>query len=277
MERDLLQELVLGFLVLRDFVALRIASMVVHEAMMDTALDLWDMDEPLTFNQARALARLTKLHKFKLAPARCLCAAAKAVERVDFGAMVTDTGVASQDLLGLGLGRSWRLTGLRLRGEVSVGEFKQLLGDSFSATTITKLRCDITDERGDEEEDEDERLDLSSVSHLSLLTHLELHGYVSGDGCSLQNFTNLQHLDLEESMVSCSPIFLQSLTQLRHLNLSNTQVSGRPHFLRNLTQLQQLGLGSTQVSCSLSLIQSLTQLQRLDLTDTQVFRDAAFR
>ena len=39
MESDL-QELVLGFLALCDLVAVRIASMVVHEAMMDTALDL---------------------------------------------------------------------------------------------------------------------------------------------------------------------------------------------------------------------------------------------
>ena len=41
-----------------------------------------------------------------------------------------------------------------------------------------------------------ERLDLSSVSHLALLTHLELNGNVSGDGSSLQNLTQLQHLDL---------------------------------------------------------------------------------
>ena len=37
--------------------------MGVHEAMMDTALDLWDMDECLTVDQARALARLTKLRQ----------------------------------------------------------------------------------------------------------------------------------------------------------------------------------------------------------------------
>ena len=77
MESDL-QEMVLGCLALRDFVAVRIASMAVHEAMMDTALDLWDMNEPLAIDQARALARVTKLHKFKLVPARCSCAARRA-------------------------------------------------------------------------------------------------------------------------------------------------------------------------------------------------------
>ena len=100
MESDL-QELVLGFLALRDLVAVRIASMVVHEAMMDTALDLWDMSEFLTsVEQARALtsARLTKLHRFKLVPARCLCSAADALAHLDLGATISGA-MPSQELL----------------------------------------------------------------------------------------------------------------------------------------------------------------------------------
>ena len=201
MQSDL-KELVLGCLRSHDLVAVRIASMVVHEAMMDTALDLWDMDGSLACGQARALARLTKLHKFKLVPARCLCAAANALAHFDLGATVSDLGVAGQEMMGLGLGRSWRLTGLKLRGEVPAGEFGLLIRDFISATVITKLHCYIMGERENEEEEEeeeehvDERLDLSSVSHLALLTHLELNGNVSGDGSSLQNLTQLQHLDL---------------------------------------------------------------------------------
>ena len=71
MESDL-RELVLGFLRSLDLVAVRIASMVVHEAMMDTALDFWDMGQYLLVDQARALARLNKLRKFKLVPALLL-------------------------------------------------------------------------------------------------------------------------------------------------------------------------------------------------------------
>ena len=36
-----LKEMVLGFFAMHDYVAIRIASMVLHEALMDTALDFW--------------------------------------------------------------------------------------------------------------------------------------------------------------------------------------------------------------------------------------------
>ena len=73
------------------------------------------------------------------------------------------------------------------------------------------------DERENEDEDEDdapELLDLSTVSHLSLLTHLQLVGKVSGDCSSLQNLTQLQHLCLGSTQESGSLSFLQNLTQL---------------------------------------------------------------
>ena len=93
-----------------------------------------------------------------------------------------------------------------MRGGVTAGDFRLLLGGSISATTITKLSCHFIrsaarrrllrhaarrlaglrsllqveeeDEDEDEEEDEaeDEPLELSSISHLALLTHLELSG-----------------------------------------------------------------------------------------------------
>ena len=127
-----------------------------HEAMMDMVVDLWDMDERVTVDQARALTRLTKLHKFKLVPARCLCAAANVLAQLDLGAAISGARVASQELMGLGLGRSWRLTGLVLGEGVPAGEFRLLLDNSISATVITKLGCHIMGGREDEEEEEEE-------------------------------------------------------------------------------------------------------------------------
>ena len=123
MESDL-RELVLGFLRSRDLVAVRIASMGAHEAMMDTALDLWDIGERVTVDQARALARLTKLRKFKLVPARCSCTAANALSRLHLGATVSHA-VPSQDLLGLGLGRPTRSgAGLGARPGLGLGHLR---------------------------------------------------------------------------------------------------------------------------------------------------------
>ena len=243
---------------------------------MDTALDLWDIGEHVTVDQARALARLTKLRKFKLVPARCLCAAANALAHLDLGATISGAGVASHELLGLGLRRSWRLTGLRIRAGAPVGpgEFRLLLGDSISATVITKLGCSISatpwQEREAGQEDEEEPLDLSCVSQLALLTHLELYGNVSGDLSALQNLTQLQDLNLSNTQVSGSLSFLQNLTQLQGLSLSNTQVSGSLSFLQSLTQLQHLDLNNTQVSGSVTSLPQLTDLAYLFVGGTQI-------
>ena len=128
------------------------------------------------------------------------------------------------------------------------------------------------DERENEDEDEDEApelLELSTVSHLSLLTHLLLDGNVSGDCSSLLNLTQLQYLNLGNTQVSGSLSFLQNLTQLQVLYLS-PQVSGSLSFLQNLTHLQRLDCHRTKVSGSVTSLPRLTGLRILDVRGTQV-------
>ena len=109
----------------------------------------------------------------------------------------------------LGRGRfdheSWRLTGLGLR--VKVEEFRVLI-DWVSAGSLAKLKgaIDISpepyylEEEGEEDNDL-ETFDLSTMSRFRLLSHLSLDGKVSGDASSLQNLTQLQHLELTNTLV----------------------------------------------------------------------------
>ena len=285
MQSDL-KELVLSFFAMHEYVAIRTASLVLHEALMDTALDLWDMNESVCFDQLKALAWLTKVCKFKMVPARCACAAASALACLDLGAMMTET-VQSHELLGLGLGRPWRLKGIQLAGRIRAEELTNirakevtiLLEDFISSGSLAKLSAYVQNEEEGGEEEEDEQgnpLNLSAISHFRLLTHLCLCGNVAGDASSLQNLIQLQHLDVVNTQVSGSLSFLQNLTQLQRLNLAVTQVSGSLSFLQNLTQLQSLDLNNTQVSGSLSFLENLTLLQSLDLRNTQVSGSLSF-
>ena len=276
MQSDL-KELVLSFFAMHEYVAIRTASLVLHEALMDTALDLWDMNESVCFDQLKALAWLTKVRKFKMMPARCACAAASALACLDLGAMMTET-VQSHELLGLGLGRPWRLKGIQLEN-IRAKELTILLEDFISAGSLAKLSAYIHNEEEGGEEEEDEQgnpLNLSAISHFRLLTHLCLCGNVAGDASSLQNLIQLQHLDVVNTQVSGSLSLLQNLTQLKELHLYDTQMSGSLSFLQNLTQLKDLNLSHTQVSGSLSFIQNLAQLKDLCLDSTQVSDSLSF-
>merc|ERR1712185_515208 len=143
----------------------------------------------------------------------------------------------------MGVGRSWRLTGLDLHEfGVTLEQWRQLLRGLNLADTLTQLRLNF---------ESSSPVDVSST-----------------DPPILSTLTKLTHLKLFK--VSGSLSFLQTL------NLSNTQVSGSLSFLQNLTQLQNLRLSYTQVSGSLSLLQNLTQLQHLDLSSTQVSGSLSF-
>ena len=281
MQSDL-KELVLSFFAMHEYVAIRTASLVLHEALMDTALDLWDMNESVCFDQLKALAWLTKVRKFKMVPARCACAAASALACLDLGAMMTETAQSHElehELLGLGLGRPWRLKGIHLAGRIRAKELTILLEDFISAGSLAKLSAYIHNEEEGGEEEEDEQgnpLNLSAISHFRLLTHLCLCGNVAGDASSLQNLIQLQHLDVVNTQVSGSLSLLQNLTQLKELHLYDTQMSGSLSFLQNLTQLKDLNLNNTEVSGSLSFLQNLTQLQYLHLSGTQVSSSLSF-
>ena len=157
----------------------------------------------------------------------------------------------------------------------------RVLIDWVSAGSLAKLDCAIVNspERyylevellGEEgEEDNDlETFDLSTMSRFRLLSHLSLDGKASGDASSLQNLTQLQHLNLNNTQVGGSLSDLRNLTQLRYLTLTNIGLSGTLD-LRDLTQLRYLTLGDIEASGTLSDLQNLTQLRRLILSDIVV-------
>ena len=235
------------------------------------------MSRVLYFDQVRALARLTQVHKFKMVPARCSSAAASVLACLDLGSTMTET-VQSHELLGLGLGRSWRLKGIHL-GDLRAEGLTIFLEDFISAGSLAKLSVYLPREEAgweEEEDNEENPLNLSAISQFRLLTHLCLCGNVAGDASSLQNLIQLQHLDVVNTQVSGSLSLLQNLTQLKELHLYDTQMSGSLSFLQNLTQLKDLNLNNTEVSGSLSFLQNLTQLQYLHLSGTQVSSSLSF-
>ena len=75
----------LEHLEISDLVHVRIAAKIAHEDMLDTPLDLWDLQIHLDADELRALAPATVIRKFKQLPAqRCSCASANAFARLDF-------------------------------------------------------------------------------------------------------------------------------------------------------------------------------------------------
>ena len=294
-EKDLLEEMLVPFLESSDLVALRTASMVVHEVMMCTVLDFWNENLVLSLDQFQALARLTEIRKFKVVSYRCECPAARALAQLDLGATISGAGNGSEELPGLGFGRQWHITGLKLdRAGILPDEFKSMLRDNISPDIITKLDCQLRAcIRADQEDQEDNDdavwgddvevgFDLSFISHLARLTHLQLAGkdmpwigifspcLVTGSLFHLLTLTRLQHLDLVHSRVGGGLYHLRNLTVLQSVSLNNTLVSGNLSFCQNLTQLQKLDLDNTHVDGSLAVLQHLTQLQQLSLTNTQV-------
>ena len=142
MKEDLRAE-VFNWIALQDLMAVRVCAMAVHEIMMDSTLDLWNLDQYLSLAQVQALGRLTVIRKYKQVSPRCSCEVARVLASLDLNA--TPSGaVSSQELLGLGLGRRWKLTGLKLEG-LRVDDFRLLLGNHpISADILKKLECRIT-------------------------------------------------------------------------------------------------------------------------------------
>ena len=253
-----------------DLARVRIASKAVHEAMMGCDLDLSYLHPKPSVDQLMALGRGTAFHKFKQVPVeqRCSCAAGQALGHTGVGSEVSMDGwnaVPDHERLSLGVGRSWRVTGLDLLGVgVTLEQWRQLLRGLNLADTLTELQLEFS---GGE-------VDVSStdppiISTLTKLTYLEVMG-MSGSLSFLQNLTQLQHLSLTNTQVSGSLSFLQNLTQLQHLDLGDTQVSGSLSLLQSLTQLQHLDLYNTQVSGSVTSLPQLTDLGILHVEGTQV-------
>ena len=288
----------------KDLGRVRIASKAVHQAMMGFDLDLsfdreWDVAPSV--DQLMALGRGTTFHKFTQVPVeqRCSCAAGRALGHTGVGSSVPMDGwnaVPDHDRLAVGVGRSWRVTGLNMFREhngVTLEQWRQLLRELNLADSLTELQLlfagDVVDVSSTEPSIFSTLIKLTylslcevsgSLSFLQSLTQLQTldlaETQVSGSLSFLQNLTKLQHLSLYETQVSGSLSFVQNLTQLQKLNLQETQVSGSLSFLQNLAQLRYLSLCETQVNGSLSFLKNLTQLQQLDLSHTQVSGSLSF-
>ena len=128
----------------RDLGRVRIACKALHEAMMGWALDLSYLYPP-SVDQLMALGRGTAFHKFKQVPVqqRCSCAAGQAFGHIGVGSEVSMNGwitVPDHDRLAVGVGRSWRVTGLDLRhGGVTLEQWRQLLRGLNLADTLDDL------------------------------------------------------------------------------------------------------------------------------------------
>ena len=112
----------------RDLGRLRIASKALHEAMMGTALNLWDMGEALTHAQLTALGRATVMRKYKQQVSQAPAfpsAASNALASLGLGSSIVprrsagDAAPSHTLLQEVGFARSWRCTGVALSDLVS--------------------------------------------------------------------------------------------------------------------------------------------------------------
>ena len=174
---------------------------------------------------------------------RCSCAAGLALDRMSCGDPVSADGwgyLSEYEQLAAGVGRSWRVTQLKLWAVASFDEWQAILGGLNLAETLVTLK-----------------LSFSGGAF-----------QVSSDPSTMNSLRKLRGLTLRKVRGNLS--FLQTLTQLQTLDLSGTRVSGSLSFLQNLTQLQQLHLANTQVSGSVTSLPLLTGLAELLVDGTQV-------
>jgi internalin A len=109
--------------------------------------------------------------------------------------------------------------------------------------------------------------DLTFLTGLTSLTHINLVETAVSDISALAALTNLTNLDLSNTAVS-DVSALAALTNLTNLYLSNTAVSD-VSALAALTNLTNLYLSNTAVS-DVSALAALTNLTNLDLSNTAV-------
>jgi internalin A len=109
--------------------------------------------------------------------------------------------------------------------------------------------------------------DLTPLSELTNLQHLDLGNNQITDLMPLSGLTNLQILNLRDNQITdLTP--LSKLTNLQNLYLSRNQINDLTP-LNDLTELQRLWLLSNQID-NLTPLRGLTNLQRLGLDNNPV-------
>ena len=117
----------------RDLGRVRIASKAVHEAMMDSNLDLSKLQPSPSVAQVAALGQGTVLQKFKQLPVeqQCSCVTGRALSGTSIGAEVPNyawDSIPHQEQVAVGVGSSWRITQLDLTSyDITVEEWRMLL------------------------------------------------------------------------------------------------------------------------------------------------------
>merc|ERR1712185_635171 len=111
--------------------------------MMGTDLDVSYLEPEPTVDELMALGRGTAWHKFKQVPAeqQCSCAASRALGHANVGSELPGgKAVPDHERLVLGVGRSWRVTGItKLDDGVTVEEFRAMIGCLHLADTLARL------------------------------------------------------------------------------------------------------------------------------------------
>ena len=86
----------------------------------------------------------------------------------------------------------------------------------------------------------------------------------------IENLSNLQCLDLDNTPIIALPDFIGNLSNLQRLYLRNTQIAALPDSFGNLSNLQRLYLLNTQIIALPDSFGNLSNLQRLYLRNIQI-------
>ena len=115
--------------------------------------------------------------------------------------------------------------------------------------------------------DNDKIKDISALSSLKNLKHLNLRNNSISDISAIGNLTNLTELDLGSNQIS-NISAIGSLTNLTCLMLNDNRIKDISA-LRNLTKLKSMSLDSNQIS-DISALRNLTNLTDLDLSNNPI-------
>ncbi|MGA9211621.1 leucine-rich repeat domain-containing protein [Kaistella sp.] len=144
----------------------------------------------------------------------------------------------------------------------------QLTGEVSTAVSglSTLVRLDLSNNRftGDP---------TAAILPLSQLQEISIgnNEFVFGDiETFLQNFPNVQVLDLAHIGLNAVPQKVSTLTKLESLNLSNNLISQKFNYLSTLSTLKELNLSGNQLTKIPTELSTLNQLNILDLSNNTI-------